>query len=102
MARVRFRSATAKTAASSTKENKTDRMSPPPSSSSTNGADTRRRTRATRSCTVEKRRNLRRSSTGFIEPLMRGLGRLFFHVHHNDQMIRTQRDEGLRPKFVYD
>ena len=39
MARVRFRSATANTAASRTNENKTDRIRWPPSSSSTKGAE---------------------------------------------------------------
>src|SRR4029450_13708654 len=69
MTRLRFRLATANTAAIRTNENNNDRMKWPPSSSSTNGAETRRMTRATRSCTVEKRRNLSRFNTRFIECL---------------------------------
>src|SRR5262245_11551472 len=67
MTRVRFRSATATTAASRTNENNIDRMRWPPSSSSTKGAEIRRTASAMRSCTVEKRRNLNRFNRGFVE-----------------------------------
>src|SRR5256885_6804626 len=58
MIRVRLRSATARTPASITSENKPDTISSPPCSSSTKGAAMKRRPSATKSCTVEKRRNL--------------------------------------------
>src|SRR5205814_6769548 len=52
-----------------TNENKTDRVRWTASTSSTNGAPVRRAASTKRSCTVEKRRNLNRFNTGFIERL---------------------------------
>ena len=69
ISRTRLRLATANTAAIRTNENNTDKIKWPPSSSSTEGAQTRRAASATRSSTVENRRNLKRSRTGFIECL---------------------------------
>src|SRR4029453_5765362 len=48
-------------------EKKPDTMSSPPSISSTKGAQMKKRASAIKSCTVEKRRNLKRASTGFID-----------------------------------
>src|SRR5205814_10490521 len=69
MTSTRLRSATTTTPASRTSENKPDTMSSPPSISSTKGAQMKKRPSAIKSCTVEKRRNLKRDSTGFVECL---------------------------------
>src|SRR5207237_10495582 len=58
MIRVRLRSATARTPATRTSENKADTMRSPPLISSTKGAQMKKATSAIRSCTAEKRRNL--------------------------------------------
>src|SRR4051794_10222453 len=69
MSRTRLRFATATTPASRTNENKPDTMISPPSISSTKGTQMKNRASAIKSCTVEKRRNLKRASTGFVEGL---------------------------------
>src|SRR5438067_8519825 len=81
MTRTRLRSATATTPASRTSENKPDTMSSPPSISSTKGAQTKKRASAIKSCTVEKRRNLKRPSIGFVEYL--GCVASFIHLFHD-------------------
>src|SRR6266446_2952150 len=64
MTRTYFRSATARTPATNTRESKSETIRSPPLISSTKGAQTKKRPRAMRSCTAEKRRNLSRGSTG--------------------------------------
>src|SRR5882757_396303 len=69
MTMMRLRSATATTPASRTSENKADTMRSPPSISSTKGAQMKKRPSAIKSCTVEKRRNLKGANIGFVECL---------------------------------